>query len=100
MTGCGHGDAAVTEWKAPVVIDLASKRCPRVDQAARREFTLTVPGPLPDAVTADGRPAISERRWRAKADEMREAIHRKNLVGRRLIRESDGCLEVSQAPAS
>lgn len=100
MTGCGIGAAADTEWTAPVVVDLTKKRCLPADAQARREFSLTVPGPVPDTRTADGRPAISERRWRDKADEMRAAIHRKNLVGRRLIRESDGCLEVSQAPAS
>ena len=43
----------------------------RTVAAARREAGLTVQAPKPDATGADGRPAVSKGRIKAKADEMR-----------------------------
>lgn len=92
MSGCGPGSAANTEWvAAPVVVDTAALRCPKSDAAARREFGLTVQAPALDAKDADGKVYVTRGALKAKIDEMRAAIRRKNAVGLRALDEQDRC---------
>lgn len=92
--GCAPGGGAGDNLAlTPVVVDLTATRCVQPDAAARREATLTVQAPKPDATTADGRPAVSKGALKSKADEMRAAITRKNGVIRRLIEASDRCVD-------
>lgn len=93
IAGCAPGSAGGVDFATPVVVDLTAARCIKADAAARREATLTVHAPRPDVTGADGRPAVSKGRIKAKTDEMRAAIHRKNGVISRLIRESDRCID-------
>lgn len=92
MSGCGPGSAANTEWvSAPVVVDLAQTRCLKSDPAARREFRLTVQAPTADAKDGDGKPYVSRGALKAKVDELRIAVARKNATGNRALDEQDKC---------
>lgn len=101
MAGCAPGSGAgdSVPLTMPVVVDMTAARCVKADAAARREATLTVQAPKPDTVSADGRPAISKGRWKAKTDESRAAIVRKNATIKRLIDEADVCVD-GPAPAA
>lgn len=92
INGCAPGSGAVTEWvSAPVVVDTAPLRCLTSDPAARREFTLTVQAPPLDAKDGDGKAHVSRGAMKAKIDELRAAIRRKNAVGTRALDEQDRC---------
>jgi len=94
MAGCAPGSGVVDDVKlTPVVVDMTAGRCVKADAVARREATLTVQAPKPDTTTADGKPAVSKGALKAKADEMRAAIARKNGVIRRLVEASDRCVD-------
>jgi len=69
-----------------VAVDLASTRCIEPSAADRAEAKRFVG---PPTVGADGR--VSDDAHRAKYNELREAIVRKNGVIRRAHAEGDGC---------
>lgn len=101
--GCAPGSAggANIQLAPPVIVDLTATRCIKPDRRARREATLTVQAPGPDTAAADGRSAVSKGRWKAKNDEFRAAITRKNATIERLIDEADKCVDgVASTPST
>ena len=100
--GCAAGSAggADIQLAPPVIVDLTATRCIKPDRRARVEATLTVQAPKPDTTGADGSQAVSKGRWKAKSDEFRAAIARKNATIERLIDEADTCVGVSAPSAT
>lgn len=67
-----------------MAVDLAADRCPDVAAADRAEFRRRVPAPAGDG-------PLTEADWKAKTDELRLAIERKNRAGARVVAEYDAC---------
>ena len=74
-----------------MAVDLAADRCPELAAADRAEWRRRVPAP-----SGDG--PLTEAQWKAKTDELRLAIERKNRAGSRIVGEYDACRGVSAAP--
>lgn len=82
------------------MVDTAPLRCLQPDPAARREATLTVQAPRPDVTDIDGAPAVSRAALKAKVDEARAAIVRKNGTITRVLDEQQRCIEGGTTPAA
>lgn len=94
IPGCGSGQSADVKWQQVVAVDLAATRCLEPSEADRAEANRYVGPPKPGA---DGK--VSDDAHRAKYNEMRQAIVRKNGVIRRDHGEIDQCRGKS-APTS
>lgn len=86
MAGCSNGPDGADKWQQVVAVDLAATRCIKPSASDRAEANRYVG---PPKVGPDGR--VSDDEHRAKYNEMRQAIVRKNGVIRRAHGEIDQC---------
>lgn len=90
-SGCVPGGVAATDWAGPVVVDTAPLRCPPADPRARAEFRRVVAAPSAREIAAARAAGQLDGLTRAKIDELRAALLRKNAAGRRALDEQDKC---------
>ena len=82
MAGCGSGKDEIPKFQT-VVVDLSAARCPDLDPRYAKEFTTTVGPPKGDD--------LPEETTKAKIDEFRVAVRKKNGTGNALIADYLAC---------
>ncbi len=98
MAGCGKAEPPPIA--IPPVVDLASVRCPPIDDRLRAEFRRKTPRPALDTADTDGTPGLSRAATRGWIDRLELSEDRKNAAGLGVIDSYERCTSAAAPVAA
>jgi hypothetical protein len=95
LAACADKVPAPIRFEAPLVVDLTAQRCPDVAADDASEFER----PAPPRPAHWPRAGVGDDEIKAHVDALEATIARKNVVGRRVVREARECRATSPSSA-